>query len=286
MPDPLTCYLWLTIGFSPANPRKWDLLAGFDSVESFYKNLKQCSLPLTLSERQSLGSAQLEQAEKMLDHCRTKGINVYCYEDSAYPEKLKRTANPPSVLFSYGRLEDIDFSTAAAVVGSRNADEYSLSCTEKLSAELAQNGVVIISGMAAGIDTAAHMGALSAGGTTVAVLGCGLEYDYPRNSSGLKAKISKSGAVISEFFPTAKPCPENFKIRNRICAGLSDCVLCTQASAKSGALNTVSHAAEQGKDIFVTPPHDIFSPDYQGIIALLRDGAQEIYCAEDILRQI
>lgn len=286
MPDALTCYLWLTIGLSPANPRKWDILCGYDSAESFYKNLKHGSLPLTLSERQSLGSAQLMQAEKMLEYCRSKNINVYCYEDSAYPEKLKRIANPPSVLFSYGRLEDIDFSRSAAVVGSRKADEYAANCTAKLSAELAQNGVVIVSGMADGIDSAAHMGAISAGGITVAVLGCGLEYDYPRNSSGTKAKISQNGAVISEFFPTSKPCRENFKIRNRICAGLSDCVLCTQASAKSGALNTVSHAAEQGKDIFVTPPHDIFSPDYQGIIALLKDGAQEIYSAQDILRQI
>lgn len=285
MADALTCYMWLTIGLSPCNPRKWDILGSYDSISSFYKNLK-LDKRITVDELRSLSSAAFSQAEAIIEYCNKKNINVYCPEDSAYPEKLKLIKNPPSVLFAMGRLEDLNFTKSAAIVGSREADEYSLECTNRISRELSEKGVLIVSGMARGIDQAAHMGAISAGGPTVAVLGCGLEYDYPKNSHNIKSAISKHGAVISEYFPATKPRPENFKIRNRICSALSDCIICTQASSRSGALNTVSHAIEQGKEIFVTPPHDIFSEDYQGIIALLKDGAEQIYSASDILMKM
>lgn len=273
------------MALSPCNPRKWDVLKQFDSVENLYKNYKSNSLFITANERNSLYKTTIYKAEEVMNYCENNHINIYCYEDNAYPQKLREIKNPPTILFSYGRLENINFNRSVAIVGSRNADEYSTKCTRIISSQLAQNDVTIISGFAKGIDTAAHQGAIYSDKQTVAVLGCGLEYDYPKNTFGFKKEISKNGAVISEFMPNSPPAPENFKIRNRICSALSDAVLCTQASARSGALNTVAHALEQGKDIFVTPPHDIFSQNYQGIISILKDGAQQIYSAEDLLNK-
>lgn len=238
------------------------------------------------AEAGSLGSASLRQAEELLEYCRGTGTEVFCPEDKGYPAKLRNIVNPPSVLFAKGRLEEIGFERSAAVIGARDPDEYSLNCTKRVSYELARNGVVVISGFARGIDTAAHEAAISAGGKTVAVLGCGTEYDYPRNSGALKRGICENGAVISEYFPAQRPCPENFKIRNRICSALSEAVVCMQASAVSGALNTAYHAAEQGKDIFVLPPRDIYAPQYQGQTALLRDGAELLLSPEDIISRL
>ena len=286
MSDAKIYYMWLTIGFSPCNPRKWDLLSRYDSVYSFYKNMKEVQRYMSDGEADSLRSASLRQAEEMLEYCRRIGIEVFCPDDEAYPAKLRNISNPPSVLFVRGRLADIGFERAAAVIGAREADEYSLSCKKRISYELARSGITVISGFARGIDTAAHEGAICAGGKTVAVLGCGTEYDYPRNSGVLKRKISENGAVISEYFPAQRPCPENFKVRNRICSALSEAVVCMQASAVSGALNTAYHAAEQGKDIFVLPPRDIYAPQYQGQTALLRDGAELLLSSEDIIGRL
>lgn len=284
--DATLYYLWLTIGFSPCNPRKWDALSRYDSVESLYANMKDAARYMSGSEARSLSSASLRQAEEMLEYCRARGIGVFCPEDKAYPDKLRRIANPPSVLFARGRLEDVSFERAVAVIGAREAEEYSINCTKRISSELAAQGITVISGFARGIDTAAHEGAINGGGKTVAVLGCGIEYDYPKNSGGLKSRIIKNGAVISEYFPSQRPCPENFKVRNRICSALSDAVVCMQASAVSGALNTAYHAAEQGKDIFVLPPADIYAPQYQGQVALLRDGAELLLSTEDIINRL
>lgn len=283
MSDALTYYMWLTIGFSPCNPRKWDMLLKYDSINSFYKNMKSDLYLMTASEQASLMSASLFQAESLIEYCNNKNINIYCYEDIDYPDKLREIENPPSVIFVLGNLQETMINHSVAIVGSRDAEDYAIRCTKIISSGLAQRGVTIISGFARGIDTAAHESAIAAGGKTIAILGCGLEYDYPKYSSNLKNEIAKNGAVISEYFPATKPNPENFKIRNRLSAALSDAVLCTQASAKSGAINTVYHALQQGKDVYVTPPHDIMSTKYDGIISLLRDGAEQIYSANDIL---
>ncbi len=285
MSEILIDYLRFTIALSPCNPRKWDILSAYDSVGDFLGNYKSCKI-ITDAEKSAISQADSRQAEHLLEYCQAKGINVYCLEDRGFPQKLRQIQNPPSVLFTLGRLENVNFSRAVAVVGARRAEEYSLRCAGKISADLALEGVTVISGFAVGIDSSAHSGAISAGGQTVAVLGCGVDYDYPRGSEEFKRVISSNGAVISEFFPSESPHPESFKIRNRISSALSDCVLCIQASSKSGALNTAYHATEQGKSVFVIPPHDIFSPDYQGIISLLRDGAEEIYSAGDIINSL
>lgn len=275
---------WLTIGLSPCSRKKWLLLRDLIFPEAVYDAILQGeTLGLTAQQLRNLRTTSISQAEYLIEECLNSGINVYCPDDEGYPRTLLDIDNPPTLLFTYGRLEDVRLSPSAAIIGAREADGYAMMAASNISAQLAQKGITIISGFARGIDSAAHRAALNAGSQTVAVLGCGLEYDYPRNSRAFKETIAANGAVISEFFPLAVPAPANFKIRNRIVAGLSNCIAVIQAAERSGTLNTAAHALTQGKDIFVLPPHDIFSGSYDGNIGLLRDGAVPIYSASDIL---
>ena len=287
MVNPLTYWVWLTIGLSPANRRKWALLKDKIVPEAVYDSINdgdKCGL--TDSEFRKLKAVTLRQAEDFISDCQSRGINIYCPDDVAFPKRLMYIENPPSLLFTYGRLEDVRINPSVAIVGARDADEYAVRSADTLSYQLAEKGITVISGFARGIDSSAHNATLRAGGQTVAVLGCGLEYDYPINSRKFKERIAENGAVISEYFPFVKPLPENFKIRNRLVSGLSNGVLVIQAGQRSGTLNTAFHASSQNKDIFVLPPHDIFSGDYAGNIGLLRDGATPVYSANDIISNL
>ncbi len=284
MSDEILYYIWLTAALHPGNPRKWDILGSEDSIASLYRHIRSGDRRLPENEYNALVSYDLKKAESVLDYCIARGYGVICPADPEYPASLAAADDPPGVLFTLGDICCLENAHTAAVVGSRKADDYALRCTRHISGGLASAGAVIISGFAVGVDSAAHSAAINAGGRTVAVLGCGLDYDYPRNSKPLRYAIAKHGAVITEYFPDTRPIPANFPIRNRITAALSDCIVCTSASSRSGVLNTVSHGLFYSRDIFITPPHDIFSPNYQGIISLLRDGAVSVCSAEDVIR--
>lgn len=286
MDNNLLCRLWLAIGLGPTNRRINQLLEKYIFPETVYDEIQKSNPGLADSEYQSLKNVSLHQAEYLYMQCFKNEINIYCPEDEAYPKLLLEIDNPPNILFTYGKLENIRLYPSIAVIGARDADDYAMTAAEILSSELASQGVTIVSGFARGIDSAAHHAAINSGGQTVAVLGCGLEYDYPRNSSRFKKLISQNGAVVTEYFPSAKPAPENFKIRNRIVSGLSNGILVIQAGDKSGTLNTASHAISQGRDIFAVPPHDIFSGKYRGNSGLLRDGAIPVYSVNDILNNL
>lgn len=287
MADFSVYWSWLTIGLSPFNRRKWVILKELLTPDAVYDAIRGGEkLGLTDDELNKLKSVSLSQAEFLIEDCGSRGINVYCPEDEAYPKRLLEIDCPPTLLFSYGKPENIKLNPSVAVIGSREADEYALSCASIISYELARQGVTVISGFARGIDSAAHNAALRGDGQTIAVLGCGLEYDYPKNSRKFKERIAENGAVISEYFPNTKPFPENFKVRNRIVSGLSNGIVVVQAGKRSGTLNTVAHGSAQGKDIFVVPPHDIFSEAYAGNVGLLRDGAIPVYSVKDILTNL
>lgn len=287
MTDTLIYWVWLALGLYPHSSRMWKILRDMIFPDVIYESvLNGDNLGFSDYELRKLKSVSLLQAEYLIESCRKRNINVYCPDDEGYPKRLMEIDAPPTVLFTYGRLENLNFNPAMAVVGSREADDYAMYCADMLSYELAQKGIAVISGFARGIDSAAHNAALRAGGQTAAVLGCGLEYDYPRNSSKFKERIAENGVVISEYLPNTRPEPENFKVRNRIISGLSNGVSIICAGRRSGTLNTVSHAIAQGKDVFVLPPHDIFSGGYDGNIGLLRDGATPIYAAKDIFNNL
>ncbi len=213
------------------------------------------------------------------------GIRALCLTDDAYPEVLRPLEDPPAVLFYLGNPGALD-RPSAAVVGSRSASWKALNATEKISAELSENGIAIISGLAYGVDAAAHKGCLKGQSPTVAVMGCGLEQDYPRENARLKQQILESGGLIlSEFAPGEKPLGWHFPIRNRIISGLADCLLVMEARIRSGSMTTVQHALQQGKDIFVHPGEP-GSLQAEGNHQLLREGAIYFTCAEDVMEDM
>jgi len=211
------------------------------------------------------------------------GAGVITFCDPDYPQALKYTADPPVVLYCRGRLMPDEL--CVAVVGSRKATWYGLDMSKKLSSELARHGVTVVSGMARGVDSKAHYGALEAGGRTIAVLGCGVDIVYPKENRNLMNEICSKGAVISEFLPGTEPIPFNFPARNRIISGLSQGVVIVEASEKSGSLITADYALEQGRDVFAVPGN-INSMNSSGTNRLIREGARIITCAGDILDEI
>jgi DNA processing protein len=212
-------------------------------------------------------------------------IGVITILDVAYPVNLKGLEGAPSVLYFKGHLKVADINSVA-IVGSRKMSSYGREVAQKFSAELASFGVTIISGLAKGIDTAAHRGALSVGGRTVAVLGQGLDSVYPVENTKLAEEIIKSGGALLSEYPLGYPAlPANFATRNRIVSGLSAAVVVIEGAEKSGTLLTASHAAEQGKSVFAVPGQ-ITSPLSAAPHFLLKNGAKIATSARDILEEL
>lgn len=205
-----------------------------------------------------------------------------------YKEFLKVTAHiakPPKSLYFIGKLPESRIPSVA-IVGTRKPSSYGREVAHRFAFELAQKGIVIISGLALGTDSIAHRGTLEAGGTTIAVLANGLPEIYPATHADLGKQIVESGgAIISEYEPHSRARPYQFLERNRIVSALSDAVIIVEAAARSGTLNTAMHALEQGKDVFVVPGN-ITSPLSAGCNALLKQGAHPATCIEDILEII
>src|SRR5881628_132645 len=204
--------------------------------------------------------------------------------DERYPELLRAIHDPPAVLYCDGSVEPGD-RQAVAIVGSRQATPYGFRITETLAGELSALGFTIVSGFARGIDAAAHRAALAAGGRTVAVLGCGLDVDYPSGHASLHAEIAGSGAVLTEFAPGTPPRATNFPRRNRIISGLALGVVVVEAADDSGSLITARLALEQGREVFAVPgPIDV--PTSQGPHGLLKQGATLVETVDDIVEEL
>jgi DNA processing protein len=174
---------------------------------------------------------------------------------------------------------------AVAIVGSRAASQYALDVSARLGSDLARHGVVVVSGLARGVDSAAHRGALDAGGLTIAVLGCGIDVTYPREHAQLSAAIRRQGLLVSEFPPGTPPLRGHFPQRNRVISGLSRAVVVVEAAEKSGSLITAAFALDQGRDVLAVPGN-VLGGRNRGAHALLRDGAKIVESADDILEEI
>jgi DNA processing protein len=200
-----------------------------------------------------------------------EGIKAYSVRDEGYPLRLREIHDPPPVIFVKGDLLECD-TDSVAIVGARMCSMYGARMAEKLAFELALRGITVVSGMARGIDSAAHVGALKAGGRTIAVMGSGFKNIYPSESADLAGKISLNGAVITEFPSLAEPLKHNFPRRNRIVSGLVKGVVVVEAALKSGAMITVDFALDQGKDVFAVPGR-ADSGMSEGTNHLIRTGA-------------
>ncbi|MCM8792488.1 MAG: DNA-processing protein DprA [Candidatus Omnitrophica bacterium] len=211
-------------------------------------------------------------------------LKIITYMDDEYPFLLRQIYDPPFVLYVKGELKEKD-KLAIAVVGARQASFYGIQCSQKFSYELADLGFTVVSGLARGIDTWAHKGALKAGGRTIAVLGSGFSFIYPKENKALIDEISLNGAVISEFPCNTRPLPFNFPRRNRIISGLSLGVLVVEASKKSGALITANLALEQNRQVFCIPGRQ---DSYQswGTNTLIKEGAELVLDISDILEEL
>lgn len=212
---------------------------------------------------------------------RESGARIITAEDDEYPPLLREIHDPPIVLYVRGRIEERD-RHAIAVVGSRKPSHYALECAKKLGFQMAYSGLTVVSGLARGIDTAAHQGALAAKGRTIAVIGAGLGHLYPPENAQLAERIAESGAVISEFPFDTKPDRQTFPIRNRIVTGMSYGTLVVEAGANSGALISANMAAEQGRTLYAVPGR-IDQPTCLGSNRLIQQGAKLVITAGDIL---
>jgi DNA processing protein len=223
-------------------------------------------------------------AEAEIALCRAHGVAILTESDERYPRLLREIPDPPGVLFVKGDLQPQD-TLAIAIVGTRHATRYGLQQADRLAAGLARAGLTIVSGLARGIDAAAHRGALSAGGRTLAVLASGLLNVYPPEHKELATQIIAQGALLSEAPTSALPLSGTFPQRNRIISGLALGALIVEAGQRSGALITARHAMEQGREVFAVPGR-VDGRTAQGCHRLIRDGAKLVETADDVLEEL
>jgi DNA processing protein len=234
---------------------------------------------------QQIGNAdqQIDVAE-LIQLCQSKQIRIISRHEESYPNLLKQTATPPNILYTQGELTEAD-SIAIAIVGSRHATHYGKSQAESLGRALALAGFTVVSGLARGIDAAAHLGALKAGGRTLAVLGSGLLNIYPSEHKKLAAQIAEQGAVISECHPEQPPRSGAFPQRNRIVTGLCLGTIVVEAAQRSGALISARLAMEQDREVFAVPG-PVNSRMSQGCHRLIKDGAKLVESIDDVLEEL
>lgn len=239
--------------------------------------------PDTIQELQD--SSILEKANAEIERLEKLNAEVITLEDDAYPQLLREIHDPPIALYVRGDLQKALERPALAVVGSRRCSTYGVNVAESLSRDLASHGLTIVSGLARGIDAAAHRGALESNGQTIAVVGTGLETTYPKEHKKLEEQIIASGAVVSEFPLGTPPLPQNFPYRNRILSGLCFGVLIVEASEHSGSLITARLAYEQGREVFAVPGNitsqTSFGPNY-----LIKDGAKLVQIWRDVVDEL
>jgi DNA processing protein len=240
-----------------------------------------CNPELADAIRRGPDSSACRSLERELKAIERGRIEVRSALDPTYPARLKMIADPPSLLYITGALTEQD-ELAVAIVGARRATAAGRAMTEELSHDLAEAGMTIVSGLARGVDAAAHRGALAAQGRTIAVLGCGIDQTYPPEHERLRRQIEERGAILSEVPMGAPPHSHHFPRRNRIISGLSLGVIVTEAAISSGSLITARLAAEQGREVFAVPGF-VKADTSRGTNALLKEGAALIERAQDVI---
>lgn len=228
--------------------------------------------------------SEIGRAEAKVRAIREGGFDIACLTDPRYPRLLRVAPDPPFLLSVWGQLEEED-ALGLAIVGSRRATRYGLEMSRRLGSSLASAGLTIVSGLARGIDAAAHRGALDVRGRTIAVLGSGLRNIYPREHRGLALRIAEHGAVISELDLDEPPRAGNFPRRNRIITGMTLGTLVVEATLRSGSLISARLAMEQDREVYAVPGPAL-SPNSEGAHALIRDGAKLVTTVDDVLEEL
>ena len=226
----------------------------------------------------------MRNAEEQYKSSQRRGFHLLTLHNPHYPPLLKNISDPPIVLYVWGKLDSLT-GVSLAIVGSRRATPYGTDVCERLSAELANRGATIVSGLARGIDAVAHRAALDAGGRTIAVLGSGLDVIYPREHFDLAEKIAETASVVSELPFGSPPLPGHFPKRNRIVSGLSVGTIVIEAAERSGSLISARLAVEENREVFAVPG-PITSPNSDGVHGLIQDGAKLVRRVEDVIEEL
>ncbi len=276
--------LWMaSLNLIPS--KKYQMYQEFKSIEAIYKASREELL--TIQDFNLLDIYELEsskekfQAHQSLAYLQKNEIKLLTIEDSHYPTKLKSIYDPPLVLFMKGN-EMLLQKRAIAIVGSRLADEYGKKIAYEMAKDISNKDVCVVSGLALGIDSMAHLGAMRRIGGTIAVIGTGLDLVYPKENENLSREVIRNGLIMTEFPLGTKPVASNFPMRNRMISALSEGVLVVEAKERSGALITVDFALEQGKTVYVIPGN-IDNPLCVGCNNLIKEGAKVVTSTNDIL---
>lgn len=271
---------------------KLNILKRFSSMEEVWMNVIRSNTLVDLCkskyENMNVISAlkrawEKDQLELKLEYCYEKGIKSVNFNEDSYPSRLKNYEDSPAVLFYIGNVVKLDKNLNVGIVGSRKCSIYGRNAAEIISREISKNNINVISGMARGIDSYAHRGAIKSNGYTCAVFGSGVDVIYPRENRELYKNILVNGAVVSEFMPGVKPISYNFPKRNRIISGLSDVLVVVEAAERSGALITADMALEQGKSVMAVPG-SIFSEESRGTNKLIKQGAYPLTNIDDLFQ--
>ncbi|MPW25853.1 DNA-protecting protein DprA [Alkalibaculum sp. M08DMB] len=281
--------LWINLLQTITVKNYYDLYDYFDNMESLY----QCSED-QLSACPVLDDKNIEEIksskcnlllEQHLDTLKNKNIEYITIQDEQYPPILKNIHLPPPIIYYRGKISNSIFDNCISIVGSRNASYYGLKSSEKIALDLASKNITIVSGLARGIDSMAHVGALKAKGKTIAILGNGIDIIYPKENKYLYKQITEIGLIMSEFPPGTKPINYNFPRRNRIVSGLSLGTVIIEAACKSGSLITAKYALEQGREVYALPGN-VNNTNSKGTNLLIKEGAKIITSCNDILEDI
>ncbi len=278
-------WIWLADACGVASKSFVRLIERFESPFEIYSldpsEIEQIDF-ISRALKEKLCDKSLEKSYSIVKKCKAQKIDIISYDDKKYPSRLRLLEDAPAVLFCKGRMPDLNARLSVAIVGTRKMSEYGKRMAYQIGYELAAANTVVVSGMALGIDSVAACGAIGAGGDTVAVLGSGVDVVYPREHKELYDKISKCGAVISEFFPTTPPDRYNFPKRNRIISGLCQGTLIVEGDSRSGALITARTALAQGREVFALPGK-INESNSEGPNELIRSGVHVALCSDDII---
>ena len=285
--DNRIAWVWLSLACGAGSRAPVNLLRVFSSAENILKADRK-----TLSEKldkpdmgllSALSNKDTSEAQMILKRCDENNVLVLTPADPRYPRALYQLRDAPCVLYAIGYLPDFEKNCCCAVVGTRKMSDYGKGMAYSIGRGLGAGGAVLVSGLALGVDGMAMAGALSAGGTTVGVLGCGIDIVYPGEHKELFSRVIKTGAIITEYPPGTPPSGRNFPIRNRIISGLSDAVVIVEGDLRSGALITARHALYQGRELYAVPGR-IGDAGAAGTNLLIKTGAQAITDAVDVLK--
>jgi len=278
--------LWLALRLTPqlGARRAVDLIEKFGSPGAIFqlesRDLEGAGLPAGVARSIEAGSV-IDDALEQQRLLRSTGTEIVTYFDDRYPALLKQIYDPPLVMFARGRVELLE-GPNVAIVGTRRPSAYGTTVADRFSRELSDAGVTIVSGMARGIDTAAHKATLAVAGKTVAVLGCGVDVIYPAENKNLAAQIARDGLLLSEYPMRTPGYPQNFPVRNRIVSGLSHGVMIVEGAQYSGSAITARLALDQGREVFAVPGN-ITSKQSWGPNLLIRQGARLVQEPSDVL---